>query len=110
MNTTDATPAADRGSGCNDLLGPVGVLLRGDGGAWRFSCGDFLLGLYRQPMGEHKLFTEADVQTMLAAERERWRELAEHLRHCRECGETDVSHCHEGASLWKRATGDDLGA
>lgn len=26
--------------------------------------------------------------------------LAEHLRHCRECGETDVANCHEGEALW----------
>lgn len=31
---------------------------------------------------------------------ERLRNLAEHLRHCRECGETDVSNCPEGEALW----------
>jgi hypothetical protein len=28
------------------------------------------------------------------------RTLAEHLRHCRECGETDVANCAEGEALW----------
>lgn len=27
-------------------------------------------------------------------------ELAFHLRHCRECGETDVMNCDEGRPLW----------
>lgn len=45
-----------------------------------------------------------------AAERERWQELAEHLRHCRDCGEEDVARCYNGAALWKAATGNDPGA
>lgn len=87
--SNEQTPAADRGSECNDQLGPVGVLLRGKGGAWRFSCGDFLLGLYRQPMGEHKLFAEADVQAMLAAERERCAKRLEELAALAPEGDTD---------------------
>ena len=43
----------------------------------------------------------------VAAERERWRELVEHLRCCRECGESDVRHCHGGSAVWKRAFGTD---
>ncbi len=31
---------------------------------------------------------------------ERLRAMAEHLRHCRECGETDVANCPEGEALW----------
>lgn len=36
-----------------------------------------------------------------ADEIERLRELANHLRHCRECGETDVTNCAEGRELWE---------
>lgn len=35
-----------------------------------------------------------------ADEIERLRALAEHLRHCRECAETDVANCPEGEPLW----------
>lgn len=35
---------------------PVGVLIRGEGGAWHFSCGDCLLALYAMPQGEHLLY------------------------------------------------------
>ena len=31
---------------------------------------------------------------------ERLQALAEHLRHCRECGETDVAHCTAGEPMW----------
>lgn len=31
---------------------------------------------------------------------EKLREICHHLRHCRECGETDVMNCHEGRVLW----------
>lgn len=41
------------------------------------------------------------------SERGRWQELAEHLRHCRDCGEEDVARCYSGAALWKAATGND---
>ena len=42
----------------------------------------------------------------VTAERERWKELTDHLRCCRECSETDVAQCPEGASLWMLATGN----
>jgi hypothetical protein len=29
--------------------------------------------------------------------------LVHHLRHCRECGEMDVSCCSEGRPLWEKA-------
>ena len=31
---------------------------------------------------------------------EKLREICHHLRHCRECGETDVMNCPEGRVLW----------
>jgi hypothetical protein len=31
------------------------------------------------------------------------RDLARHLRCCRECGETDVRNCHDGRALWNAA-------
>ncbi len=37
-----------------------------------------------------------------------WREVAEHLRHCRTCGETDIADCHEGAQLWNRAAAPEV--
>ena|SRR5574337_120824 len=42
----------------------------------------------------------------VAAERERWQELVDHLRYCRDCGENDVSRCSDGAAIWTRVTGD----
>jgi hypothetical protein len=35
-------------------------------------------------------------------------DLAEHLRFCRECGETDVMACHEGRKLWIGASMPDV--
>lgn len=32
-----------------------------------------------------------------------WRDVAEHLRHCVECSESDVNECFEGSRLWKLA-------
>lgn len=37
------------------------------------------------------------------AREEALRALAEHLRHCRECGETDISSCYEGWPMWVAA-------
>lgn len=42
MNTTDATPAADRGSECNDLLGPIAELVA----CLRDNSGRHINGLY----------------------------------------------------------------
>lgn len=38
---------------------PVGELIRGDGGAWRFTCGDHLLAIYSMPAGTHQLYAAA---------------------------------------------------
>jgi hypothetical protein len=35
------------------------------------------------------------------------RELANHLRHCRECGETDVLNCTDGKPRWLKCFPDD---
>lgn len=58
---------------------PVGVLIRGNGGAFSFSCGEFVLSLYQQPKGDHQLFTESQVRAMLAAERERCAKLCQQV-------------------------------
>lgn len=47
-------------------------------------------------------FAECD---RLRDERDWFAVLAIHLRHCRECGETDVLHCAEGKPLWEAAMG-----
>lgn len=36
-------------------------------------------------------------------ERDALRDLAHHLRHCRECGETDIANCVDGARIWEAA-------
>lgn len=42
--------------------------------------------------------------------REDLRDLAQHLRRCRECGEMDVSSCHEGWQLWLKCFPNDAAA
>lgn len=37
-----------------------------------------------------------------------WREVAEHLRHCATCAETDITDCFEGAQLWNRAAAPEV--
>jgi hypothetical protein len=51
------------------------------------------------------LLAEAEAR---GAERERARltDLCEHLRHCRECGDMDVSYCDGGTPLWNEAFPD----
>ena len=36
---------------------------------------------------------------------EKYRDLAHHLRHCVECGATDITECFEGLSLWMDCIG-----
>jgi hypothetical protein len=43
---------------------PVGELIRGDGGAFSFSCGGHLLALYALPTGTHPLYTSPQAQPM----------------------------------------------
>lgn len=40
--------------------------------------------------------------------REDLRDLAQHLRHCRECGETDVLNCGDGKPLWLKCFPNDV--
>lgn len=37
-----------------------------------------------------------------------WREVAEHLRYCRDCAESDISKCFDGAELWNRAASPEV--
>lgn len=99
MDTTDK-PAAD---GSSEGVGPLPE--RAAYARWVDASNSRALRILDAD-GAHAAGYAAGV----AAERERWRELADHLRHCRECGEMDVAHCHEGAALWQLATGDDLEA
>ena len=45
-----------------------------------------------------------------AAEVAALKDLADHLRMCRECGDMDVLDCEVGAQLWRAAMGEDLDA
>jgi DNA-directed RNA polymerase subunit RPC12/RpoP len=45
-----------------------------------------------------------------ADEIERLRKLANHLRHCMECGESDVQYCHDGKPLWDECFGSETAA
>jgi hypothetical protein len=45
---------------------PVGVLFRGQGGAFRFGPGDNLLALYALPPGEHALYTSPQASQPVA--------------------------------------------
>lgn len=72
-------PAPVDAEGLPPLPEPVGVLHRGNGGEWWFSCGDNLRNLYAQPMGEHNLYTSDQLRRAqreaMAVERERWMKL-----------------------------------
>lgn len=41
-----------------------------------------------------------EIAAALGEERDKLRDLANHLRHCRRCGELDVRDCFDGWSLW----------
>ncbi len=43
---------------------------------------------------------------VLIEENDRLKQLAHHLRQCRDCGEMDVNHCHQGRQLWETAMGE----
>jgi hypothetical protein len=62
---------------------PVGVLIRGEGGEFRFSCGDHLLALYAMPPGEHDLYASSQ-----QAQPDKWRETVDDM----------LSVCHAVAS------------
>lgn len=54
-------------------------------------------------MTREGLHSKSRIAGELAArdmEIDRLRLLASHLRHCRECGETDVKDCDQGRRLW----------
>lgn len=70
----------------------------------RFDCtnggAQFCQGCYQMEQdsdGEYVRYVDH------AAEIARLTVLAHHLRHCRECGENDVTECPAGLALWRAA-------
>jgi hypothetical protein len=60
------------------------------------------------PLWDYAAKKLRDVTVSLSAAERRvaaLEELAHHLRHCRECGDTDVMECFEGRQMWMRTLG-----
>lgn len=48
----------------------------------------------------------SDIFGAAADKIEQLERVAQHLRNCRQCGEMDVSDCHEGAMMWRISMGE----
>jgi hypothetical protein len=73
-------------------------------GGWqvvsKFMCEDGVFALTVRPRAFPSPDPEREKLEKDAARVPHLEELVLHLRHCRECGETDLSNCFEGGQLW----------
>jgi hypothetical protein len=95
--------ASDKSTARTALLDAIAKLVQG--------CADLKQELAREKFEQHqnqldlieRLNELCASEAKLAQECGRWEEVAHHLRHCVECGETDVENCYDGKPLWDAA-------